>query len=276
MPVLLVPALPGSTGALAQTAPGSAPALAPVPEIRPGVLQGYLARDALPNSLALIPPPPAANSAAFARDQAFSKRGQAMRGSGRWTLATSDADLSFPHAAGTFTCALGVSITEQDAPHLYRLLRRGMTDAGYATAAAKDHYQRARPFMRNRQATCTPKKEADLRTNGSYPSGHASIGTAWALILSELAPDRADAIEARGRSFGQSRVVCNVHWESDVLAGQFIGAATVARLHADPVFRAELDAAKAELAAVRSRGKAPEAACAAEAAALALDPPQSP
>ena len=32
---------------------------APVPEIRPGILAGYLKPEVLPNSLALIPPPPA-------------------------------------------------------------------------------------------------------------------------------------------------------------------------------------------------------------------------
>lgn len=86
--------------------------------------------------------------------------------------------------------------------------------------------------------------------NGSYPSTHAAVGWAWALILSEIAPDQTDSILARGRAFGQSRVVCNVHWESDVIEGRFIGAAAVARLHSDSTFLADLEAAKAELAAV--------------------------
>ena len=57
-----------------------------------------------------------------------------------------------------------------------------------------------------------------------------------------------DAILARGRAFGESRMVCNVHWQSEVIAGRFMGAATVARLHADPGFTADLAAAKAEAA----------------------------
>ena len=81
---------------------------------------------------------------------------------------------------------------------------------------------------------------------------------------------------ARGRSFGRSRIVCNVHWESDVLEGRFVGAATVARLHADPAFEADLAAARQELADVRAKGLAPTRDCAAEAAALALDPPTAP
>ena len=48
-----------------------------------------------------------------------------------------------------------------------------------------------------------------------------------------------------------------------------MGASTVARLHADPTFRADLEAAKTELAAVRAKGLKPQRDCAAEAAAMA-------
>ena len=95
------------------------------------------------------------------------------------------------------------------------------------------------------------------------------MGWAWALILSEISPEQTDAILARGRAFGESRVICNVHWQSDVIEGRFMGASTVARLHADPTFRADLEAAKAELAAVRGKGLRPQRDCAAEAAAMA-------
>jgi hypothetical protein len=105
--------------------------------------------------------------------------------------------------------------------------------------------------------------------DGSYPSGHTAIGWAWALILTEIAPDRADAILARGRAFGESRVVCNVHWHSDVVEGRFVGAAAVARLHADPAFRADMEAAKLEVTAVRAKGLKPSCDCEAEAGALA-------
>jgi len=63
-------------------------------------------------------------------------------------------------------------------------------------------------------------------------------------------------------------VICGVHWQSDVTQGRIIGAATVARLHADPVFRAQFDAARQELAVVRAKGLKAAGDCAAEAAAL--------
>jgi acid phosphatase (class A) len=109
-----------------------------------------------------------------------------------------------------------------------------------------------------------------LRTDGSYPSGHSALGWGWALVLAEAAPERADAILQRGRDFGQSRLVCNVHWQSDIDNGRLMAAATVARLHADAAFRADLDAARAEVAAARQSGARPRGDCAAEAASLAM------
>jgi len=241
---------------------------AAVPEIHPGILAGYLQPEEHPNSLALIPPPPAEGSAALALDEEVSRESRALRGTPRWELAAKDAELMFPEAAGSFSCALGTPITEMGTPHLYMLLRRTLADAGLSTYTAKNHYQRKRPFMVNKEPTCTPDEEEHLMKDGSYPSGHTAIGWAWALILSEIAPDRADAILARGRAFGESRNICNVHWHSDVAEGRFMGASAVARLHADPAFRAELEAAKAEYEAVRAKGLKPTRDCQAEADAL--------
>jgi acid phosphatase (class A) len=262
-----------ATSALAQSA---APRPLAPGEIAPGILRGYLSPKDLPSSVSLVPPPPADGSAAKALDDAVSKEGLAFKGTARWAQAIEDANLKFPHAASDFSCALGAPVTEADTPHLYLLLHRTLTDAGLASYSAKNKYKRERPFMADGEPTCTPEEEPALRKDGSYPSGHTSIGWAWALILSEIAPDRQDAILARGRSFGRSRIVCHVHWESDILEGRFVGASTVARLHADPAFEADLAAAGQELAAARAKGLAPNRDCAAEAAALALDPPTAP
>jgi len=244
-----------------------------VPEFRPRIPAGYLPATAFPNSLALIPQPPATGSTALALDEETYRKTRVFRGTPRWELATQDAELKFPQAAGTFSCAINAPITEKDTPHLYMLMRRTLTDAGLSTYAAKNKYQRTRPFVVNKETSCTPDEEKKLITDGSYPSGHSSLGWAWALILSEIDPEHTNAILARGRAFIESRVICGVHWQSDVLEGLFLGASTVARLHADPVFRADLEAAKAELAAVRTKGLKPTRDCQAEAAAMALQPP---
>jgi acid phosphatase (class A) len=241
----------------------------PVPEIRPGVLEGYLAPEILPDSGALLPPPPAVGSAAAALDQETARASLALRDTPRWKLAAMDANLRFPEAAGTFSCALGVAVDEQDTPRLYTMLRRILTDAGLATYAAKLKYRHARPFTLDGQPICTPDKEQELRTDGSYPSGHTAIGWAWALVLAEASPKQSNAVFARGLAFGESRIVCNVHWASDVVEGRTIGSATVSRLHTDSTFLNDLAAAKAELVAARAKQLAPQRDCKFEAEALA-------
>jgi acid phosphatase (class A) len=236
------------------------------------MLAGYLAPSALPNSLAMVPPVPAADSSALMLDKEISRRSFLLRDTARWALANSDANLSFPHAAGTFSCALNAPVSEAATPRLYKLLRRTLADLGGSTYAAKIHYNRARPFIWNQEPICTPNDQAILATDGSYPSGHAAAGWGWALILAELSPAQSDAILLRGLSFDESRNVCNVHWHSDVVQARNVAAGTVARLHADDDFRADLGAAKGELAAARNKGMKPDRDCVAEAAALAIKP----
>jgi len=235
-------------------------------------ISGYLAPDALPDSVAIIPPPPTEGSAALRLDREISRRSLALIGSPRWILAAEDDELDFPKAADIFSCSLNVQITEKDTPHLYRLLRRTKSDVGRTVAGAKVAFMRPRPYMVNGKPTCSPRFEGVMSGSGSYPSSHSAIGWAWARILAEISPDRAAAVLARGVEFGQSRVVCNVHWQSDVNEGRTVGAAVVERLHADPSFRADLDAARSELAAARGRGVPPGRDCKAEAAALARPP----
>jgi len=237
---------------------------------------GYLSPEALPSSVALLPLPPATDSAASALDLEISRRSFTLRDTPRWHLAVADADLRFPQAPQSFSCALNTAIPEADAPRLHRLLRRTLIDIGRSTDAAKQEYLRPRPFMTNNQPLCTPEAKVQLEKNGSYPSGHSAIGWGWALILAEISPAQADAVLARGRDFGESRNVCNVHWHSDVIQGRVIAAGTVARLHADPEFQADLQAAGAELASLRQKELKPERDCHAEAAALALQPPLAP
>jgi acid phosphatase (class A) len=216
-------------------------------EVRPGILQGYLAEDELPNSLDLLPPPPEEGSIAFGLDQAMAAYYVALQDDARKAQAVQDNVLSFPEATAAFQGVLPISISEETTPHIYMILRRTLADAGLSTYAAKNHYQRPRPFMVNGTPTLTPDEEVHLRKDGSYPSGHTAIGWAWALILTELFPEQTDAILKSGKAFGISRMVCNVHWHSDVVAGRMMGSATVARLHGDDDFLNDLEAAKRKI-----------------------------
>jgi acid phosphatase (class A) len=239
-----------------------------VPEIMPGVPAGYLQRHELPDSGALLPPPPEAGSAASQHDEEVRRRAAALRGSPRWNLAASDADLHGDRVTDAFSCSLGIAISPAETPRLQQMLQRAAVDAGLSTYAGKQRYQAVRPFARHNEATCTPGEEEELRRDGSYPSGHSALGMAIGLVLAEVAPDRADALVARGRSYGESRVVCNVHWRSDVVEGRFMAAATVARLRAVPEFNEDVAIARTEIAAARDRGSRPGRDCAAEGEAL--------
>ncbi|MEW9838628.1 acid phosphatase [Mesorhizobium marinum] len=240
-----------------------------IKQIMPGMLEGYLAKDEQLDSKQFVPPAPAADSALQALDTAWSVQMLKLQDTPRWDLAIKDANLAFPAVADTFACALDIQISEQTTPALYMLLWRTMTDIGLAPYSAKNAYQRERPFMVSGTPVCTPNDEQALRKDGSYPSGHTAIGWGWALILTELAPDRAEEILARGRAFGESRNVCNAHWYTDVVAGRLVGSAAVARLHANEAFRSAMDAARADIVHARQANVTPTKDCAVEASSLA-------
>jgi acid phosphatase (class A) len=264
--VTAAPAVTPSAAATAGPKPGDAAAKAD----RAYEVKGYLPRETPVSSLAFLPPPPAPGTAAFAHDEQVARDlQQQLRGSARWKLAAQDANLTFPNVASSYACALDVEISPIATPALVRLFQRSERDLSRANASAKDHYLRRRPFVVHGEPTCVPEDEEDLRNNGSYPSGHAGRGWLWGMIASEVAPERAPALMARGRAFAESRAVCNVHWRSDVLAARDMAATVFGQLHGSAAFRADLAAAQAEVTAARARGAAPNRDCAAEAAALA-------
>ena len=232
------------------------------------ITPGYLETAQLPDSLIFIPPPPTEGSPSLARDHEASQRGLALRGTARWDLATTDADLFTPKDIDALSCAAGFAIGPDTAPATNRVLRRATMDFAMSTGAVKKKHQRARPFMENGQPTCTPAHESFLRKDGSYPSGHSAVGYGWDLILAELLPDRVAQVIARGRAFGDSRRVCNVHWQSDIEEGRIAASAAFARLQSVPAFQEDLKAARAEIAA--GNLPAPKRDCAKEAEALAM------
>lgn len=256
-------------GGTALAGEGTNPMTVPHPPVT--IAGGYLSPANLPDSIMLLPPAPAPHSAVERRDKEASKAGQALQGSARWELAQFDADLFSPVATTAFSCAAGIEISKSTTPATFKLLRRMALDMAMTTMAAKRQFARARPFMVNGKPSCTPKDEPMLRKDGSYPSGHSAIGYGWGLMLAELVPARASQLVTRGTAFGDSRRVCNVHWLFDVEQGRMSAAATFARLHADPAFRADVEAARAELAGIEASGTAPAPSrdCAKEAAALA-------
>ncbi|MDN2484845.1 phosphatase PAP2 family protein [Kosakonia sacchari] len=212
----------------------------------------YLKNAQAIDSLALLPPPPEVGSIAFLNDQAMYEQGRLLRNTERGKQAAEDANLSSGGVANAFSGVFGSPITEKDSPQLHKLLTNMIEDAGdLATRGAKQKYMRIRPFAFYGVPTCNTKEQDSLAKNGSYPSGHTSIGWATALVLAEINPQRQDQILKRGYDLGQSRVICGYHWQSDVDAARIVGSAVVATLHTNPAFQQQLQKAKDEFAAQR-------------------------
>lgn len=161
---------------------------------------------------------------------------------------------------------MGIKIDKEQTPRLYAMMQKMLSDFGLSTYGVKNKYNRIRPFVVHNEATCRADQEAILRGDGSYPSGHTAAGWGWALVFAQINPERSNELFTRGIAFGQSRVICDAHWQSDVDAGRIMGAATVSRLQTNATFLADLKAAKLEVKAAKARRAAP--ACAAETTAL--------
>jgi acid phosphatase (class A) len=235
----------------------------------PARAPGYLGRDGIPDHLLFLPPPPAEDSALGTADVALFHATRALENTARWRLAASDAEIGREKTLRDFACALGVDLTSAETPALARLLARASADLVLLVGAAKDHYQRPRPFLTEQGPVCVGYSE-EFAKSGSYPSGHAASGWMHALLFAEVDADSTAAILARGRAFGESRVVCGMHYLTDVDAGRTAASALVAALHGNAEFEADLAAARAEVAALEAAAAAtPDSAtCAVEQAEL--------
>ncbi len=266
---LCLGAFAGHAGA--QSASGAAEST-PASSMAPARLTGYLGRDAIPDYRVFLPPPPAEDGPFGQADLAVYRATRTLEGTPRWELAAKDAEAG-PALLADFGCALGVDLSNAPTPRLSRLLARAVADVSPIIGGAKDHYQRKRPFVVESGPTCVATSE-EFAASGSYPSGHSAVGWMYALVLADVAPEHAAAILARGRAYGESRVVCGVHFVSDVDAGRLASSAVFAALAADPEFQADVASAREELAALRGAGTgAPDGArCALENAASSERP----
>jgi acid phosphatase (class A) len=235
---------------------------------RPPVVSGYLRPEQRPDHTVYLPPPPAPESVLGTADIAVYRATRALEGSARWQLAAHDADIAQPDLFADFKCSLGVDLGAVQAPAATRLLTRASADLFPLIGASKEYYKRPRPYLVENAPLCIVPSE-ELTRGGAYPSGHAAAGWLYALLLADIAPDHTSAILGRGRAFGESRVVCGVHYLSDIEGGRTLATALVAALNGSAEFAADLTAARSELDALRAkRASGDAAACANEASEI--------
>lgn len=188
-------------------------------------------------------------------------------GTDRWWLATAQAELRPPFAAQHFDCVLGTRLAGKPRPGLTRLMTRLMVDSDRASRRLAERHPRSRPVSVDPELMPCQRIDAATRATPSWPASGAVTGAVYGEMFAALAPDVAEASRTRGSDLGFSRVVCRMNWQGDFHDGIEIGQTVYAQATLAPGFAAELEAARAEVAAARAEGLT-NPGCAAERHAL--------
>ena len=210
-------------------------------------VQPYLQADDLPDILSFLPPPPAEGSHLFDADKAIHDWARELKPSERTRRAVFEGTTNVDTMAMAFSGAFGKRLSKETTPKTMHLLERSIRTFRLAAAKPKREYMRKRPYVYFNEDTLIPEYEEEERNSGSYPSGHTSRGWGMALVLAQLNPERQDTLMSYGYEWGQSRVIANYHWQSDVDAARLMTSATFARLQACEEYRMDLASALDEL-----------------------------
>ena len=210
-------------------------------------VEPYFTTKEMPDMLKWCPAPPDTVGAHFAYDIIQYMWGKEMRNNKeRADIAIRDAVYGLDCIIREFSEPFGLQISKEETPEIYKVLRDATATCDNICTLPKKYYMRRRPFMRMNESTLYPSDEPHLRKNGSYPSGHTILGWSSALLLSEINPDRADTLLARGYMYGESRVIVGAHWQSDVDAGRLAASAAYAKLHTSERFLEQMRLARQE------------------------------
>ena len=222
-----------ATCALAQTAGAvAAPALSKF--LKPSDLDPSL----------ILPPPPRDDDPAAVEGRAELHRIAATRTPARLAQARQDDELENVRA---IAAPLGPAFSLARLPATAKLFADLRNEDSVAAKRAKAYFKRERPYILDRPLNVCD--DGHDRRN-SYPSGHATMAWSAAAALSNLIPAKAQIILARASDYAESRLVCGVHYRSDIEAGHVLGSVLVAWLMTKSAFRAEMEAARVELRAM--------------------------
>ncbi len=208
----------------------------------------YFPESESPDGTHFLPPPPQEGSPLYEYDLKRHEWAKTFRGTEREARALRETTTNIAKMAALFSGAFGMEITPEKTPAIYHVLERGVVTMRLSATQPKAHYMRKRPFVVFNESTITPEEDEDLGKSGSYPSGHSLRGWGMALILSEINPAAQDTLLRFGYEWGESRVIGNYHWQSDVDASRLLASAALAHLHTNEIFLEDLDKAKREFA----------------------------
>lgn len=221
---------------------------------QPYKVEPYFSATEMPDMLNWYPAPPKEGSEEYVRDIKKYYWGKSQRlNPERAAIAVRDANYGLATIIREFSVPFDLQISWQNTPEIFKLLRDALATTDSICKLPKSKYMRPRPFVVFNEKTLTPKDEASLRMNGSFPSGHTILGWSAALLLSEINPEAADTLLARGIMYGESRVIVGAHWQSDIEAGFQAASVAYMKLHTSDRFLRQMTAAKKEFAKLKGK-----------------------
>ncbi|MER8488710.1 phosphatase PAP2 family protein [Mesorhizobium australicum] len=187
----------------------------------------------------ILPPPPANDSAETKAELGEVLTMQVTRTPEMEARAIADAEEN----VWRFADVMGPNFNKDKLPKFSAFFDRVVETEGAVVDPAKDVWKRPRPH----QLSDLVKPVVKLSSSGSWPSGHATVGTMMGIILSDMVPERRAEIMARAAEFAHNRIVGGIHYPSDVEMGKISGSVIAAVLLNRDDFKAEYDVARAEL-----------------------------
>jgi acid phosphatase (class A) len=189
----------------------------------------------------ILQTPPAADSTTTKAELAELHRIQTSRTSAEEAQAKAD---DVEESLFIYKTVLGEKFNPAALPLTTAFGKRVKNDEGINANPAKQAFKRVRPYNLDKtlKPVCKTKTIDD-----SYPSGHATAGYLAALTLIEMVPEQRDAILVRADAYAHNRLVCGVHYPSDIAASKLLAYTTHAVMETNPQYQSELAAAKIEL-----------------------------
>jgi acid phosphatase (class A) len=191
----------------------------------------------------VIPDPPAVGSAASKAELAELHRIEATRTPDQVAAAKVDENEEDMFAYKT---VLGAGFNPDALPVTAELGAHVQTEQSLAGSSLKAVFARPRPYQTDK--TLHPVCALTEAPN-SYPSGHALTGYLEGLTLAEMVPEKRTEILARADDYAHNRLVCGVHYPSDIEASRRVAYVVFGYMMATPRFEHDLAAAKAEIRA---------------------------
>ncbi len=210
-------------------------------------VDAYFTTKEMPDLTKIITPPePTSSQFAYDIQRYFWGKSVRLNDPERSAIAVRDAVYGLGTIIREFSVPFGLEISRRNTPAIFKVLELSLATCDSICTLPKAYWHRTRPFVYFGEQSLTPDHEDALRKNGSFPSGHSILGWSAALLLSEINPDAADTLMARGYMYAESRVVCGVHWQSDIDAGRLAASIAYAKLHTSERFLQDMSDARAE------------------------------